>query len=158
MWLIYNLQAMVASYERRLATFDAELLTQVKIFVHDLIVYGRDGNARHRLEARLESQLFYLSEVYFTPSQKDTVLAFPGKNGLTLQTVLEVRFKNKKEVCSAHTLAPIIMTHFNISKDFQKFREHRDSYKAFCKAWRYVFILCSNNIQFHITIFPGLTK
>ena len=107
MRVIYNLQAMATSYKRRLLSLDPEVIKQVKIFVNDLVVFGRNGDAQHRLEAHLESSIFYLSEIYFSPSQLETILAFPGKNGLPLQTVLDARFKDKKEVCAAHTLAPL---------------------------------------------------
>lgn len=145
---------MATSYRRRLLSLDADLIKQLQIFIHDLIVFGRDGDARHRLEAQLESSVFYISEIYFTSTQVKTILAFPGKNGLLLQTVLEARFKEKKEVCAAHTLAPMIMMHFDIPRDFEKSQEHRNFYKAFCKAWRYVlhfhyficFYYCCNNI------------
>ena len=139
MRVIYNLQAMATSYKRRLLSLDPEVIKQVKIFVNDLVVFGRNGDAQHRLEAHLESSIFYLSEIYFSPSQLETILAFPGKNGLPLQTVLDARFKDKKEVCAAHTLAPIIKMHFDIRSGFVKSKEHKNIYKAFCKAWRYIF-------------------
>lgn len=143
MRVIYNIQAMAASYKRRLRSLDPKLIVQLQIFVHDLLVYGRNGDARHRLEAHLESQVFYLSETYFTPSEVETILAFLGKNGLPLKTVLNSRFTGKDAVCAAHTLAPIITTHFDIPKDFKKTQEHKNVYKAFCKAWRYglIFII-----------------
>jgi len=138
MGIIDTHYAMVASYENGLATLDAELLRPLKMFIRDLLDFRRACNVGHRLESHLESQVFFMSKVYFTSSEMETILAFEGKNVLPSRVVWEVKFKNGKEVCVAHSLAPLLMTHFNVPKGFQHSKEHRDYYKAFCTTWMYV--------------------
>jgi hypothetical protein len=85
---------------------------------------------------------FYMSAAYFSAQEVESLLLFPGKNGLSLKDTLDAVFQEKMEdedyeVCTAaHFLAPIFQNHFSLPKGFEDDKRHKKAYKAFQKSWK----------------------
>ncbi|KAJ3166209.1 hypothetical protein HDU88_003432 [Geranomyces variabilis] len=146
--LFINMCSAMKAYTNELKSLhrNADFYNRVKIFVNDLVTFGKDSEAQERLEFEPGATL-YMSSVYFTAQEISYLLKFPSGTGLTLQQTLEVTMSDKTtaaqsgrsrdfHVCTSHDLAPVICDHFAIRKGFQEEKGFTTALKAFKKEWK----------------------
>ncbi|KAJ3009871.1 hypothetical protein HKX48_007718, partial [Thoreauomyces humboldtii] len=110
---------------------------RLKIFVNDLLIFGKDLEAQERLEFEPVATL-YVSSVYFTAQEIIYLLKFPSGTGLTLQQTLEVTLSDKTtaaqsgrsrdfQVCTSHDLAPVIHSLQSFQKGLEEERKQLET-------------------------------
>jgi hypothetical protein len=125
------------------------LLFKLLCFVHDLTTYSNNSASQRRLDQSTDT--FYMSSVYFTPEEKETLLnkqitvsTVPGSSTVpetkTAEQLLQERFDNistaDHAMCTSHTIAPIFHDIFGIKKTYQADKKFIKQYKLFDKANR----------------------
>ncbi|KAI8996376.1 hypothetical protein BD414DRAFT_477738 [Trametes punicea] len=116
-----------------------DLWWKVLFFARDLLRLGRnDGGPAERLDAaqRDPNQWYFFSSVYFG-DDLDRILDIPGPTGPTLRATLHHIFDNSEggEVCSSHTLFPLVQRFFRFRKEIWEQRDFKRKYGEFEKAW-----------------------
>ncbi|KAI0716010.1 hypothetical protein C8T65DRAFT_642527 [Cerioporus squamosus] len=116
-----------------------DLWYKVLFFARDLLRLGRnEGGPVERLEdaQRDPNQHFFFSSTYFGDGLP-RILDMPGPTGPTLRDTLRHIFSNSEggEVCSSHTLFPLVNRFFRFRKDVWEQREFKRKYADFEKAW-----------------------
>ena len=118
---------------------------QVELW-HKLLNFARDlqrgpdqPGPGERLEASIQdpNMQYYFSNAHFTTEEITALMKFTGPDGQTCRTVLRSKLKDtKREICTSHTLLPIVMKFLQIPTDFSKSKSFEKRYKAFEKQWR----------------------
>lgn len=113
---------------------------------HRLLNFARDlqrgpdqPGPGERLEAAIQDPYmrYYFSSVHFAQDEITYLMDFPGPDGLSFCNILEQKFQDaRSEICTSHTLLPIIMGFFHIPMDYSKSKAFEKRYKVFEKQWR----------------------
>lgn len=108
-----------------------ELSNRLKIFIYDLLKLN--GESRYRLSFYSEKYPNYiLSRFYFTEDEIELLLHMKNSEGLTFINYMDDLLSGGKgEVCSSHTIIPILYTLFNIKKNFDKDKKFINKMKKF---------------------------
>ena len=116
-----------------------ELWYKLLNFARDLQRGPDQPGPGERLEASVQdpNMEYYFSNAHFTTEEITTLMKFAGPNGEALRSVLRSRLRDtKSEICTSHTLLPIVMEFFRVATDFSKSKSFEKKYKAFEKQWR----------------------
>ena len=116
-----------------------ELWYKLLNFARDLQRGPDQPGPGERLEASVQdpNMEYYFSNAHFTTEDISTLMKFTGPNGEALHSVLRSKLQDtKSEICTSHTLLPIVMDIFQIPTDFSKSKPFEKRYKAFEKRWR----------------------
>ena len=101
-----------------------------KLFVSDLLSAKNNEILLERLLATCDEN--YLSSYYFSDAEKEEILAMMV-GGKSVREKLRELLSKKMHVCTAHHLAPLFSSAFNLQRAFQKqspVAKFRKSYKG----------------------------